>query len=164
MIPAASVWTNSTRRVVLKSDMARPGTVENQSWAAPPRQYTKKPMSHLMGGRFPKCWQAAGLPRSFADIRQQCHVPGPLDRLGHRVLADRRAAGLAAAHDLAVAVNHLLEQLDVLVIDEHRTRPLAIDEQRVLLLDLDPRLGLAAGFLVFAVEWSKHGRVKACCL
>src|SRR5690606_352537 len=49
------------------------------------------------------------------------------------------------------AVDHLLQQFDVLVVDEHRARLLAVDEQRVLLLDLHAGLGPLLRTLVLAI-------------
>ena len=43
----------------------------------------------------------------FANVRQQRHEPGALDRGGDRVLADRGAARLATADNLAMAVDQL---------------------------------------------------------
>ena len=86
-------------------------------------------------------------------------MPGPLDGERNRVLAGRAAAGLAAADDFAVAVDELLEQLDVLVIHEHRPGPDAVDPDRILLLDLDPRLRLPLGTGVFLIERLEHVRL-----
>src|SRR5688572_16684739 len=89
-------------------------------------------------------------------VRQQPHVPGPLDGERDGVLAGRAAAGLAAADDLAVAVDQFFEQLHVLVVHEHRPRADAVDPDRILLLDLDPRLGLPLGAGVFLIERLEH--------
>ena len=43
------------------------------------------------------------------------------------------ATGFAAADDAAVAVGQLAEQVEVLVVDEHRTRTDAVDADRVFL-------------------------------
>lgn len=61
------------------------------------------------------------------------------------MLTDRGATGLSPADDFAVTIHQLLEQLEVLVIDVHRARPLAINEQRILLDRFGLGLGLALG-------------------
>src|SRR5262245_7730565 len=99
--------------------------------------------------------------RLLAHVRQQRHVPRPLDRQGDGVLADRGAAALAAADDLAVAVDELLEQFDVLVIDEHRPGPDAIHPNRVLLLGLELGLGPLPRLGVFLSESGGEGHVRA---
>jgi len=48
------------------------------------------------------------------------------------VLADRSAACLATADDLAVAIGQLLQKLDVFVINVSRTWTFAIDEKWIL--------------------------------
>ncbi len=82
------------------------------------------------------------LPALFADIGQQGHEASSLDRIGDGVLADGRAAALPPADDLALTVDELLQQFEILVIDVHRARTLALDEQGILLLAAD--LGLRA--------------------
>ena len=49
------------------------------------------------------------------------------------MLTDGRATGLATADDATVAIDQFLQEVNVLVIDIHRTWALAIDEQRILL-------------------------------
>src|SRR5208282_2455436 len=78
----------------------------------------------------------------LADVWQQGHEASPLDRVGHGVLADGRAAALPPADDLALAVDELLQQLKILVIDIHRPRTQPIDKKGILLLAAD--LGLRA--------------------
>ena len=73
----------------------------------------------------------------LADERQQGHEPRPLDRRGHSVLAGGGAAALAAADDLALAAGELGEQFEVFVIDVHRPRTFAVDEDRIFLLAAD---------------------------
>ena len=68
------------------------------------------------------------------------------------MLADGHAAALASANDLAVAVDKLLQKLDVFVIDEHRARADAIDPDRVLLLNLELGLGPLSRLGVFRIE------------
>jgi hypothetical protein len=59
------------------------------------------------------------------------------------MLADGRAAALPPADDLALTVDELLEQLEILVVDVHRTRTLSLDKEGVLLLAADLRLRAA---------------------
>ena len=68
---------------------------------------------------------------SVANERQQRHEACALDRVRYCVLADGCTACLAAADDATVAINQLLQQFDVLIIDVHRTRTLAVNEQRI---------------------------------
>ena len=88
--------------------------------------------------------------------------PRSLDRQGHRVLADRSAAALAAADDTAVTIDQLLQKLDVLVIDEQRPGPYAIDPDRVLLLGLELGLGPLPRLGVFLskARGEGHGRLE----
>lgn len=78
----------------------------------------------------------AGTPDAtdlFADVWQQGHETGSLDRCGHSVLAGCGATAFATTDDPALAIDHLLQQLDVLVIDVHRPWAVPIDEDRVFL-------------------------------
>ena len=68
---------------------------------------------------------------SVANIGQKGHKPGALDRAGDGVLAGGVAAGLAAADDSAVPVRELREQVEIFVVDVHRARLVAVDEDRV---------------------------------
>ncbi len=70
----------------------------------------------------------------FAHVGQQSHETSPLDCQSHRMLADGGATALAPSDDLPLAIRQLLQQVQVLVIDIHRTRSLPVDENRVLLL------------------------------
>ncbi len=88
----------------------------------------------------------------FADVRQQGHESRPLDRLGHGVLAGCRATGFAASDNPAVTVDQLAQEFAVLVIDVHRSRPLAVNEQRVLLPRTDPGLDTFLEFGGFALK------------
>ena len=94
---------------------------------------------------------------SLANVGQKRHKPGSFNRQGHGVLANRHAAALTPADDLSVAVDQLFEQLDVLIIDEHRARSHAIDPNRVLLLRLQLRLRALAWFGVLFVEAGRKG-------
>jgi len=49
------------------------------------------------------------------------------------MLAGSRATTFSPANDPALTIDHLLQQLDVLVIDVHRPWTMAIDEDGVLL-------------------------------
>src|SRR5688500_14665645 len=97
----------------------------------------------------------------LAHIRQQSHEPGPRHCQSHGMLADRRATALAATYNLPVAVDQLLQQFNIFVIDEHWARTHAIHPNRVLLLRLDlwlrplPRLG------VFRIKSRREGHSGA---
>ena len=84
----------------------------------------------------------------LAGVGQQSHESGSLDCLRHGVLADGRAAALAPTDDLSLPVRKLLEQFHILVIDVHRMGPLAIDENRILLLRTNLRLRTPLAHLV----------------
>ena len=86
--------------------------------------------------------------------REQGHESGPLDGAGHGVLAGRGATALAAAYDAPVAVCQLFEQLDVLIVHEHRSRPFPFHENRVTLGSSRLGLGTLTG-LRFG-RWSGH--------
>ena len=67
------------------------------------------------------------------------------------MLGNGGTAGLAAADDLAMPVDQLLQQLDILVIHVHGTRPLPIDRQGIFLF------GAGANFLAFfGSYWKCH--------
>lgn len=70
---------------------------------------------------------------SVADVRQQGHEAGALDGAGNGVLAGGVATGLATADDAAVTVGQLRKQVEVFVVDVHRTRGLAINVDGVAL-------------------------------
>src|SRR5687767_8048056 len=80
---------------------------------------------------------------SAAHVRQQRHEPRPLDRLSHGMLARGVAARLAAAHDAAVTVGQLAQQIEILVINEHRARTDAVDPDGISLRDATEGGGLA---------------------
>ena len=79
------------------------------------------------------------------DVRQQGHEAGALDCGADGVLAGGRAAALPTADDLALPANELRKQFKILVIDEHRARTLAVDEDRVIPLGADRGLTAFAG-------------------
>ena len=74
-----------------------------------------------------------GCRNLFANVWQQSHKASSLDRLRHGVLAGSRATGLATPNDSTVAIDQLLQQINVLVVDIHWTWPFAIDEKWILL-------------------------------
>jgi len=96
----------------------------------------------------------------FAHVWQQRHKASPLDRQGNSVLAYRHAAALSPADNLAMAIDQLFQQFDVLIINEHRTRTLAVDPNRVLLLGFELWLGPLAGLGVFGIESRGKGHVS----
>jgi hypothetical protein len=67
----------------------------------------------------------------LANERHQSHEPSSLDSRRDGMLTHRRTAALATADDFAVTIDQLAEQFDVFVIDVHRPRPVAVDENRV---------------------------------
>jgi hypothetical protein len=69
---------------------------------------------------------------SVAFVWHQSHEASSLDRRSDCVLADRSTASLATAHNLAMTVGQLLEQLNVFVINVSRTWTFTINEQRIL--------------------------------
>ncbi len=66
----------------------------------------------------------------------QSHKASPFDGSGDGMLADRSATVLAAADDSAVPIDQFGQEVHILVIHVHRTRSLAVDEERILLFDL----------------------------
>ena len=50
------------------------------------------------------------------------------------MLARRGATAFAATDDFALPIGELAEQIEILVVDVHRTRTFAVDENRILLL------------------------------
>ena len=72
-----------------------------------------------------------GPERLLANVRQECHVPCSLDRLGDRMLTDGRAPCLATTNDFAMAIDQFLQQFNVLVVDIHWPRPRAIHVNRI---------------------------------
>ncbi len=77
---------------------------------------------------------AAGRSVLFADEWHQSHETCSFNRSRNSVLADSRATAFTTANDLSVAVDQLGQQFNVLVIDVHRTRAMAIDKNRVFSL------------------------------
>lgn len=86
-------------------------------------------------------------------------MPGALDGKRNGVLAGRAAAGLATTDNLAVAVDQLFEQFHVFVIDKHRPGADSVDPDRILLLDLDPRLRFPLGTSILLIERLEHKRL-----
>lgn len=73
----------------------------------------------------------ASSPPLFTHVGHQGHKPCALDCSGDRMLAGRGATRLATADNLAVTVDQLAEKFNVLVIDIHWARTLAIHKQRI---------------------------------
>jgi len=78
-----------------------------------------------------------------ANVRHEGHETGAFDGPSYGILGDSSAAALAAADDSAMAIDELAEQFNVLVIDVHRTGPLAVDQNRILLFRSDLRFARA---------------------
>ncbi len=70
------------------------------------------------------------------------------------MLARSLATGLAAADNAAVAVGELAQQVEILVVDKHRTGTFAIDANGILLGNLLVA-ATAAGGLAFVVHKSR---------
>ncbi len=70
--------------------------------------------------------------RSAAFVRHEGHEAGPLDRFRDGVLARGLATGLTTADNPAMTIGQLAEQIQILVIDEHRTWANAIDANGIL--------------------------------
>ncbi len=75
--------------------------------------------------------------RLASFVRNERHEPGSLDRLRDGVLAGGCTASLATAHNATVTVGQLAEQVEVFVIDKHRTRTDAVDADRVFFSNFD---------------------------
>src|SRR5262245_47284040 len=58
----------------------------------------------------------------LADVREQAHEPGPLDRGAQRPLVSGAGARALAAKQFALSAAHFLQVGDVLVIDKGRPR------------------------------------------
>src|SRR5436190_13563579 len=56
------------------------------------------------------------------DVGHQADEPGAEDGFADGPLVDGRGAGAAAGHDAPFAVDKLLEEFDVLIVDVNRTR------------------------------------------
>ena len=63
---------------------------------------------------------------SLTNIRQQCHEPSLLDGPRHGVLAGGSAAALPTPENLGLSIDEFAEQFEILVVDEHRPRTLAV--------------------------------------
>lgn len=96
--------------------------------------------------------------RLIADVRHQRHETSAFDRARHGVLADRSATTLAAAHNPAVAIRQLTEQLNVLVVDVQRAWTLAVGQDRILLFRSLLILGPAIPSVrrTWFLSWSWH--------
>ncbi len=64
------------------------------------------------------------------------------------MLANRSTPVLTTADDASMPIHQLGQEIDILIVDIHRSRSLALDKQRIFLLDLGPCSGsLARRFL-----------------
>src|SRR5436190_5476867 len=89
---------------------------------------------------------------SSSNIRQQRHEARTLDGAGEHALLHRGRAGPLARQDLAVAADHLLQRLGVLVINvglaagaDARDLDLGAVERLELFRPFPPLAGLASG-------------------
>src|SRR6056297_373584 len=78
------------------------------------------------------------------------------------MLAGCGTTALAAAYDATLAVNHLLEQLDVFVIDVHRPRAVAIDKDRIFLFGARANSAAFAGTATRAHRTGCHQFLFRC--
>ena len=81
---------------------------------------------------------------SVADVRHESHETSSFHGRRDRVLANGGTTGLATADDFALTTGQFLEKFDVFIVDEHRSRSLAVDRQRILFLSANLRLGTLA--------------------
>ena len=96
---------------------------------------------------------------SVAYVRHQSHKTSALDGGGDSVLADGGATGLAAADDFALTASEFFEQFDVFIVDEHGTRTLAVNGQRIAFLAVDLSLSaFTIGTILF--ECRRFGHVS----
>ena len=112
------------------------------------------------GHRVSQAGKNAGARESrglFANVREQRHEAGPLDRSGNRVLTGGGAAALAAADDTPLSVDHFLQQFHVLVIDVHRTWSVPIDEDWVFLAGAGTNSRSLSGATASAHWARRHG-------
>ncbi len=72
-------------------------------------------------------------------VREQGHESGTLDCLGNGMLAGSLTTRFAAANNPTVTVGQLAQQVEILVVDVHRTRAYAIDTNGVLLGNFNVR-------------------------
>ena len=143
MMPAASVSRNCTRRRVRKAAHMRRSSLSETSprcLRAAGRGAKNKPAVAE-----PPTGLAEYLSRYSPVYGNKRHEASALDRSRDGVLTGCRTARLAASDDPAVAIDQLFEQLNVLVVDIHRTRPFAVHVNRILLLRANARFGSFAG-------------------
>ena len=93
-------------------------------------------------------------------IGHQCHETSPLDGRRDGMLTGGRTTRLAASYNPPVAIDQFLQQVHVLVIDVHRTRPLAIDVNRVFFLA--SRSGLRSFIRLATSNRSVHELALSC--
>ncbi len=95
---------------------------------------------------------ARGYQRLFAGEGQQRHEASAFHRSGDGMLAGGSTTALATTNDSTLAIDHLFQQINVLVIDIHGPWAMPIDEQRILLL------GTTANSATFASTTARaHG-------
>ena len=71
----------------------------------------------------------------IANVRHQGHKPRPLYSLANGMLTGCRATRFSTRDDAAVAIYQFRKQFDIFVVNIHRARPFAINQQGILLLD-----------------------------
>jgi hypothetical protein len=70
--------------------------------------------------------------RLVTCVGQQRHKARPFHRIGQRMLTDRRASRFAPSDEPTMSVDQFFEQLDIFIVDIHRSRTLAINVKRIL--------------------------------
>lgn len=64
--------------------------------------------------------------------RHQRHKAGSFDGIGYGVLADCSTAGLTTGNQTTMSIDQFFEQLDVLIVNIHRSWTFAINVQWIL--------------------------------
>jgi hypothetical protein len=90
--------------------------------------------------------------RLLTDIRQQCHEPGALNGHLDCPLKGSAIAAAFAAEELALAGAHLLEALNIFVIDKGRPRAAFLGAEPAAILP--PSSELFADHLIFALKYA----------
>jgi hypothetical protein len=89
----------------------------------------------------------------LADIGKQCHEPGAFDGHLHGALKRSTIAAALAAKELALAGAHLLEALNVFVIDKGRPRTALLGAEPAAILPSSSKL--LADHVIFALKYAE---------
>jgi hypothetical protein len=90
--------------------------------------------------------------RLLADIWQQCHEPGALNGHLDSPLKGSAIAAAFAAEELALAGAHLLEALNVFVVDKGRPRAAFLGAEPAAIFPSPSEL--LADHLIFALKYA----------